>query len=127
MLEHRLSESLETKSENERLFLQHQEGKRLEREGKRICDSVRKDVDERLARGELVGYSDAYLAYQESEKFSADMDALVADLGPDIALRVCTVDSAKLKKLIEVGLVKADAPYITKSVTASLVTKTITK
>lgn len=123
-LEHRLAEGQENKSENERIYDSFQEAKRLRREADRIEKELRPEIDALMAQGELVGYPDAYLTLQSSERLSADMDALVADLGEKIALRVCDVSSTKLKALIETGLVPADAPYITRTVTSSLVTKT---
>lgn len=127
-LEHRVNEAIGmaegTKTEAERLYDAYQEGKRLEREGKSLCESVRPEIEALMSDGEKVGYGDAWMAYQESEKFTVDLDALVEDLGEKIALRVCDVSSAKVRKLVELGLIPADAPYLKKTVAKSLVTMT---
>ncbi len=127
-LEHRVNEAVSvsegTKTDAERLYDAYQEGKRLEREGAELCKSVRAEIDALIADGELVGYPDAYLTLQTRESMTVDIDALVADLGEKIALRVCDVSAAKVKKLVELGLIPADAPYLTKNVTGSLVTTT---
>ena len=121
------SETSESKTEAQKLYDAYQEACALGREADRLKKELRPEIDALLAQGELVGYPDAYLALQESVKLSADMDALVADLGPTIALRVCEVSSTKLKALVETGLVPADAPYLTKTVATSVVTKTVSK
>lgn len=127
MLEHRLAESSETKTENQKLFDAYQEAKRQEREAKRAADELRPAIDELMKSGEFVGYPDAYLTLQERTTLTADMEKLVEDLGPEIALRVASVDSAKLRKLIDAGVVKENAPYVSKTVATSLVTKTATR
>lgn len=125
-LQHRLaqSEEVSSKTDNERLFDTYQEGCRLEREGVRIKKECRPEIDSLMESGELVGYPDAHLSLQERTTLSADMDELAKDLGVEIALRVASVDSTKLKKLIDAGVIREDAPYVTKTVATSLVTKT---
>lgn len=127
-LEHRVNEAIGmaegTKTEAERLYDAYQEGKRLECEGKNLCDSVRGEIEALMADGEKVGYDTAWLGYQERTSLTVDMDALVADLGEKVALRVCDVSSAKVKALVESGVIPKDAPYLTKTVARSLVTQT---
>ena len=117
----------EALSHEERVYRAWQDAKALQRQGKAQEDALRPEVEELLADGFLVGDKDAWLGWQERESLTVDLDALVADLGEKIALRVCEVSGAKVKKLVELGLIPADAPYLKKTVAKSLVTRTDSK
>lgn len=124
-LQQRLQEPVVTASnETEALFLRWQELKSVERQCENELKAIRADIEEKISNGELVGFPDAYLTFQDRETVSCDMDSLVADLGEKIALRCADVSAGKLRKMIDAGVVPADAPYIKRSVTKSLVTKT---
>lgn len=111
------------KSENEAVYDRWQELKSIERQVKSALEDLRKDIDEKMSNGEMVGYPDAMLTLQERESLSCDMDDLVKDLGEKIALRCADVSASKLRKMIEAGVVPADAPYIKRTVTTVLTTK----
>lgn len=111
------------KSDNEAVYDRWQELKSIERQVKSALEDLRKDIDEKMSNGEMVGYPDAMLTLQERESLSCDMDDLVKDLGEKIALRCADVSAAKLRKMIEAGVVPADAPYIKRTVTTALTTK----
>ena len=111
------------KSDNEAVYDRWQELKSIERQVKSALEDLRKDIDEKMSNGEMVGYPDAMLTLQERESLSCDMDDLVKDLGEKIALRCADVSASKLRKMIEAGVVPADAPYIKRTVTTVLTTK----
>lgn len=125
MLEQRLNQiQVEAKTEGERLYLRFQELKSVERQVEAELKAMRPEIDQLMADGEMVGFADARLTFQERTSLTVDMDALVEDLGEKIALRCADVSASKLRKMIDAGVVPEDAPYITKSVTKSLVTTT---
>lgn len=126
MLEQRLQESpvVEAKTEGERLYLRFQELKSVERQVEAELKAIRPEIDQLMADGEMVGFADAHLTFQERTNLSVDMDALIEDLGEKIALRCSDISASKLRKMIEAGVVPEDAPYIQKTVTKSLVTTT---
>lgn len=125
-LQQRLQESpvVEAKTEGERLYLRFQELKSVERQVEAELKAIRPEIDQLMADGELVGFTDAHLSLQERTNLSVDMDALITDLGEKIALRCSDISAAKLRKMIEAGVVPETAPYIQKTVTKSLVTTT---
>lgn len=126
MLEHRLAETSEKKTESQKLFDAYQEAKRLEREAKRTADELRPAIDELMASGEFVGYPDAYLTLQESVRYDVDQAKAREALGPEVWSRCAEVTGTKLKDALKIGLVtQAEFDFLTtKKVATSLVTKT---
>lgn len=126
-LQHRLSESLETKSDSELLYDRYVEIKSRENQAKNDMAALRVEVDDKLSRGEFVGYSgEVWLTHQESVRYEVDQEKAKQVLGARNWARVSEVSGTKLKEALKIGLVsQAEFDAITTpKVTTSLVSKT---
>lgn len=127
-LEHRLNQAIDShvKTDNEKLYDNYMEGKRLEREGKRICDQVRTEIGNAMENGELVGYSDAYLSLQERTTYDINQNKASEVLTQGIWIRAAEVTPKKVKALLDAEIItQAEFDQIATPVTSySLVTKT---
>ncbi len=127
-LEHRLQTPpvTEGKSENEQLFDRWQELKSVERAVENQLKELRPLIDEKMATGELVGYPDAMLTFQERTTYKVDQEKASEVLGKEVWARCAEITGPKLKKALELGLVTpAEFDEIaTPVVSNSLVTST---
>lgn len=125
-LQHRLNNPVVTegKTELELLFDRFQELKSVGRQVEEELKKLRPEIDQAMNDGLMVGYADAHLTIQKREGISCDMEDLIADLGEKIALRCADISATKLRKMIDAGVVPADAKYLKRTETSALVTNT---